>query len=87
MGGGNGQKSATSRARNQAKLDAEKSGGGGKDGRLGGFQRPLKGCGRFKGNEMKIKENHGNMDVSSGFQLFQLFSNRKNTCFQGLRGI
>ena len=32
MGGGNGQKSATSRARNQAKADAEKGGGGGKEG-------------------------------------------------------
>ncbi|CAE7661009.1 unnamed protein product, partial [Symbiodinium microadriaticum] len=32
MGGGNGQKSATARARKQAEKDAEKGGGGGKDG-------------------------------------------------------
>jgi hypothetical protein len=32
MGGGNGQKSAMARARNQAKLDAQGAGGGGKEG-------------------------------------------------------
>lgn len=32
MGGGNGQKSATARARNQAKEDAAKKGGGGQAG-------------------------------------------------------
>jgi hypothetical protein len=35
MGGGNAQKSATSRMRNLAKAEAEKSGGGGKAGMEG----------------------------------------------------
>ncbi len=39
MGGGNGQKSATARARNQAKMDAQGVGGGGAAGKADRAQK------------------------------------------------